>query len=579
MRIILSFVKPYRTAIVIAFSLMLIELTVELFQPFLISKIIDDGIIAEDLNVVMRWGALLIGFSFLAFLAGVTNSFYSSHSSQSVGFAIRERMYEKVQSLSSSQFDRFSNSSLITRMTNDVSQVQNVLFMMLRIAMRAPLMVIGGVIASLLINVKLALVLVIGVPLLAILIGFIVSKTRPMFSAIQRQLDYVNSVMQENLVAMRIIKAFRRKQYETRRFIEASSSLRDRTIRALRTIELTMPAILLVMNIGIILILSFGNVQVTEGQTSVGDVVAIINYTMRITASLGMMSWIISSYARARASIERITEVLVEEDQLTDAAADESHVIEEGHIRFDRVSFTYPGTEAPVLQRISFSVDAGQTVAILGATGSGKSSLFRLLPRLYDVNEGSIMIDGIDVRQYKFDELRQQIGFVPQEVLLFTGTVSENIRWGKEDATMEEVIEAAERAQIHETIMNLPKQYDTLIGQRGVNLSGGQKQRLSIARALVRKPAILLLDDSTSALDTNTEAKLLAAIAETACTTLIITQKISTAAQADQVILLEEGMLLAHGHHDELLATSPLYQKIYESQYGKEGASIANTNH
>lgn len=579
MRTILSYIKPYRFAMFIALALMLIELTVELFQPFLISKVIDDGILQENLSVVMLWGGVLIGFSFIAFIAGTVNSFYSAHASQGTGFSIRQGLYEKVQALSSSQFDRFSNSSLMTRMTNDVTQVQNMLFMMMRVAMRAPLLVIGGVVMSLLINVKLALILIVSVPLLTSFVIYMMRKAGPLFRVIQQKLDYVNSVMQENLIAMRIIKAFRRKRYEVKRFTTASGELRDRTIHTLRIIELTMPLIMLLMNVCIILILMFGNIQIDEGQASVGDIVALINYSMRITMALGMMTWIISSFARASASAERIEEVLEINVDMHDASDEEASEITRGHIQFHDVSFRYPNAVHPVLQHITFEAKPGQTIAVLGATGSGKSSLFRLIPRLYDVESGSITIDGIDIRAIKFEELRKKIGFVPQEVLLFSGTVEENIRWGNEHASFDEVVDAAKRAQIHDTIMKLPKQYDTVIGQRGVNLSGGQKQRLSIARALVRNPLVLLLDDSTSALDARTEANLLNAIEHYDCTSLIITQKLSTAMKADHIILLEHGELLDQGNHASLLKHSALYRKIYESQYGEEDAHLAYGTH
>lgn len=579
MRTILTHLKPYRFAMVIAFSLMLIELTIELFQPFLISKIIDDGILDENMSIVMRWGGLLVGFSFLAFIAGVINSYYSAHASQGTGFSIRQGLYEKVQALSSSQFDRFTNSSLMTRMTNDVTQVQNVLFMIMRVAMRAPLLVVGGVVMSLLINVKLALILIVSVPLLTAFVIYIMRKVGPLFRKIQKQLDYVNGIMQENLIAMRIIKAFRRKDYEVKRFTAASGELRDRTIRTLRTIEITMPLVMLLMNGCIILILLFGNFQIDDGQATVGDIVALINYAMRITMALGMMTWIISSFARASASAERIEEVLVIEDDMHDAPDEAQTEIQTGQIQFNDVSFRYPNEPSPVLQHISFEAKAGQRIAVLGATGSGKSSLFRLIPRLYDVEKGSITIDGMDIRQIKFEELRRKIGFVPQEVLLFSGTVKENIMWGNEDASFDDVVDAAKRAQIHDTIMQLPRQYDTVIGQRGVNLSGGQKQRLSIARALVRHPLILLLDDSTSALDAKTEANLLEAIEHYDCTSLIITQKLSTAMKADHIVLLDHGELLDQGDHETLLKRSPLYRKIYESQYGEEGAHLAYGTH
>lgn len=569
MKILGSFVKPYRFAMIIALMLMFIELTVELYQPFIISKIIDDGIQQENLRVVTVWGSVLIGFSLLAFTAGIINSFYSAHASQSAGYDIRERLYEKVQSFSLVQLDRFSHATLITRMTNDVTQVQNMLFMILRIAMRAPLMVLGGVIMALLLDVKLALILVISVPILLVFVLFIMSKTGALFRSIQRRLDRVNNIMQENLIGMRLIKAFLRKAHEIKRFTTASEQLRDRTISALRLIELMMPLIMLLMNGAILLILWLGHHRLMSGGTSVGDIVAIINYALRITAALGMLSFIITHYARAKASAERIAEVIEVEEELSDTAGKRDARITSGHVRFQDVVFRYPEATTPTLQNITFTVNAGQSVAILGATGSGKTTLFQLIPYLYEAESGDIIIDGRSIRDIPFAQLRQKIGYVPQQAVLFSGTVRDNILWGKEEATEDEVIHAAKQAQIHETIMSFPQQYDTIIGQRGVNLSGGQKQRLSIARALVRKPIILLLDDSTSALDASTEAKLLHEIEQLQCTTMIITQKLSTAMKSDQIILLDDGRLLAQGNHHELWEQSDLYRKIYESQNGK----------
>lgn len=575
MRKILMFMKPYRIAMGVALSLMMIELMVELLQPYIISKIIDNGIVQEDLSVVLFWGSILIGFTLLAVTAGTVNSFYSAHASQSVGYDVRDQLYEKVQSFSFTNFNRFPTSSLITRMTNDVTQIQNALFMALRIAIRAPLLVIGSVIMVFVINVKLALIFTITVPLLLFFLVSVMRKAGPLFRTIQQKLDQVNGVMQENLVGMRLIKAFLRRNHEVKRFTQSSEDLKERTVTALRTVELTMPVILLIMNMGIIAVLWFGRAQINAGGASTGEVVAIVNYAMRITMALAMVSMIIMNFARVKASMERITEVLDTEEDIPDVEEGILPQIKQGKISFDKVSFQYPGTQIPILKDISFEAKAGESIAILGATGSGKSSLFQLIPRLYDIDKGKVLIDDTDVRWMKFDDLRKQIGFVPQEAMLFTGTVKENILWGKEDASMEEITEAAKRAQIHETIIKLPKQYDTVVGQKGVNLSGGQKQRISIARALVRKPIILLLDDSTSALDMSTEAKLLEALKEYPCTTMMITQKISTALSADTILLLDEGTLLAKGSHKELWGSSTLYRSIYQSQYGMGSSTHA----
>jgi ATP-binding cassette, subfamily B, multidrug efflux pump len=567
---IFPFFKPYRTAVTVALGLMLTELVVELLNPLLIAKIIDDGILENDTNVIVTWGGVMVGLSLLAFISGIINSFYSSHVSQSLGYDVRQALFQKIQSFSFSNFNIFPTSSLITRLTNDVIQVQNAVFMGLRIMLRAPLLVIGGTIMALLVNWKVALSIVAAIPILLVLLITAMKKGGKLFQAVQEKLDTVNSVMQENLAGMRLIKAFLRMHYEMKRFTKANRDLRERTIAGLRLMEMIMPLLLLVMNASLIAVLWLGVVEVQQGNVQVGAVVAIINYTLRITAAFSMLSFIMMVYTRASTSAGRIVEVLEAEIDLVESSnVDSPKKIADGKIVFENVSFYYPHTNSPVLRELSFTVHGGETAAILGATGSGKTSLFQLIPRLYDTDKGSVQIDNNSVKEMKLDYLRKQIGFVPQEALLFTGSVQENISWGKEDASLEEVIEAAKAAQIHETIMKFPKQYETKIGQKGVNLSGGQKQRLSIARALVRKPKLLLLDDSTSALDLKTEAKLLKALQGYHCTTLIITQKISTAMEADKILLLEDGELLAQGSHQELLKKSALYQKIYESQFGK----------
>ncbi|QOR64768.1 ABC transporter ATP-binding protein [Cytobacillus suaedae] len=568
---VLSYLKPYRIAIVIALSLMLTELVVELVQPLLIAKIIDDGILQNDLSVIYKWGAVMVGLSLLAFASGVINSFFAAHVSQSYGFDLRKHLFLKVQSFSFANFNEFQTSSLITRFTNDVTQLQNTVFMSLRIMLRAPLLIIGGMIMALFVNVKLALVLVIAVPSLFLFLIYFMNKGSVLFKAVQERLDQVNRVMRENLSGMRLIKAFLRWKYEVDRFTNANEKLRDKTINSLRVIEFTMPILLLVMNLSIIAILWFGSVEVNTNQAGVGEIVALVNYATRIMGAFSIFTFIILAFSRAKASAGRISDVLVSEADMVDSTdAIEPGKFVRGEIEFKNVSFVYPGTTEEVLHNISFKAKSGETVAILGATGSGKSSLFQLIPRLYDADSGMVLIDGYNVKDMKQDQLRKQIGYVPQEALLFTGSVSDNIRWGKEDASMEEIVEATKSAQIHDTVEKLPNKYDTLIGQRGVNLSGGQKQRLSIARALIRKPRILLLDDSTSALDLKTEAKLLQALTRYKCTTLIITQKITTAMEADNILLIEDGSLLEQGNHNELLKNSSLYQKIFVSQFGEE---------
>ena len=563
--------KPYRKSAILALLLMLGELVVELWHPLLMAKVIDEGILTGDTGAILRWGGLMTLVALGGFAAGIINSYYSAHVSQGIGYDIRGELFEKVQAFSFSNFNLFQPSTLITRMTNDITQIQNLVFMSLRIMLRAPLMMVGGVVLAFTINARLALVLVIVTPVLLAMLLWLMTRGFHLFRSVQERLDRTNNVLRENLLGMRVIKAFVRFGHEIRRFTDANGELRDRTMSALRFMELGVPMLLLVMNLSLIVILWYGGRQVTGHAANVGEVVAVVNYATRITASFTVISWIVSSIARARASALRVVEVLETGIDLESSAdADPSIRITRGEVEFDRVGFRYPGAAGPLLEDVSFKAEAGTTVALLGATGSGKSSLFQLIPRLYDVTEGHVRIDGHDVRDMKLETLRESIGYVPQEAVLFTGTVKENLLWGKEDATMEEIVEAAKAAQIHDTIDKLPLKYDTRLGQQGVNLSGGQKQRLSIARALIRRPRILLFDDSTSALDAKTEARLLAALRRYPCTILMITQKISTAMGADRILILEDGRLLAQGDHETLLHRSPLYRRIIESQSGRE---------
>lgn len=571
MQQVLSYLKPYRKWMIAAWSLMFIELLVELWQPLLMEKIIDNGVMTKNLSVVWMWGAVMLGTSFLALASGIANSFAAAYVGQEYGFLLSKHLFEKIQSFSFADFERFPTASLITRMTNDVTQMQNMVFMSLRIALRAPLLVLFGVVMSFVVHVQLALVFAVAVPILIAFLLWMMTKAAASFSIVQQALDRVNSVMRENLAGMRLIKAWMRGTYEQKRFMKENETLMERTISVLRLVETITPALLFVMNMAMIVILFAGRIDVQSGSATAGQVVAIVNYATRITAALSMFTFIIMAFSRAKASAGRVADVLSVKADIEDEKQASDKVSGQGEVRFEHVSFRYPNSRALVLKDISFVVRPHETVAILGATGSGKSSLLQLIPRLYDPVGGRVMIDGVDVRQMKQEQLRAFIRVVPQDVLLFSGTIAENIRFGNERASMEEIIQAAKHAQIHDTIMKFPDGYDTVIGQKGVNLSGGQKQRLSIARALVGMPKILLLDDSTSALDLKTEAKLLQALKAYTCTTFIVTQKIQTAMKADTIFLLDDGKLLAKGSHDELLEKSELYRKIVESQFGKKG--------
>jgi len=581
MGMVFSILKKYRVAAIAALVMMLIELTVELIQPLLISKIIDDGIQKGDLPVVWMWGGVLLGSAGIAFIAGIASSFFAAHTSQGLGYDLRDKLYDKVQSFSYSLFNRFATSSLITRLTGDVTQIQETVFMALRFMTRVPLLVTGSIIMALVVNVKLGVLLVLTVPALFIFIAWMMRRAADAFRSVQQKLDAVNGVIQENLTGIRLIRVFVRMGHEIHRFARTSGELMSTTVSTLRLTEITMPFILLVMNAGIMAVLWFGRSDIAAGSASVGEVVAVINYSLRCIGAMSALSWIVVAFSRGRASAQRAQEVLQTEDREADQKNGQRSAKKriEGSVEFEQVSFSYPGSDIDVLTDISFRARAGERIAIMGATGSGKSSLVQLIPRLYEPDKGTVKVDGMDVGSIWADDLRGSIGYVPQEVLLFSGTVRENIAWGREDATLEEIQEAARRAQIHDTIERLPSGYDTMLGQRGVNLSGGQKQRLSIARALVRKPAILILDDSTSALDVRTEAALLDALKDLSCTTFIITQKISSTTSADLILLLDDGRLIGKGNHEALMESSPLYRRIYESQYGEEAGKHAQGIH
>ncbi|MBP1989700.1 ABC transporter ATP-binding protein [Paenibacillus eucommiae] len=571
MGIIFTFLKKYRVASIAALIMMLVELAVELMQPLLIAKIIDEGIMRQNLSVVWLWGGILTISSILAFMAGIASSFFASHASQGFGYDLRARLYDKVQSFTYAVFNRFAASSLITRLTGDVGQVQELVFMSLRFMTRVPLVVAGSMIMALIIHVRLGLLLVIMVPALLVFVIWVIKKSAQLFSSVQERLDSVNGVIQENLTGMRLIRVFVRMSHESNRFVQACLKLMKSTVSALRLTETTMPFIMLVMNAGIIAVLWFGRADIASGDATVGQVVAVMNYSLRTIGALSAFAWLIVSFSRARASTRRINEVFAADGEGNEVFQDGKLLLNvTGGVEFDRVGFQYPGGEVSVLKDVSFTARPGERIAIMGATGAGKSSLVQLITRLYEEQEGTVRIDGVDARKLNVVSLREAIGYVPQEVLLFTGTVRDNIAWGLENASFEQIVEAAKQAQIHETIERLPDGYDTMLGQRGVNLSGGQKQRLSIARALVRNPSILILDDSTSALDVRTEAALLDALTSLSCTTFLITQKISSTASADLILLIDEGRLIDKGTHNELITASSLYRQIYESQYRKE---------
>ncbi|MFP3323937.1 ABC transporter ATP-binding protein [Planococcus sp. SIMBA_160] len=569
MKTVFSYTKPYSFLIGVALFLMLLELTVELLQPLVIASIIDDGIVAGDQDTIIRLGLVLVGLSLVAFISGVVNSYFASHVSHSFSFDVRREVYQRVQSFSLAMFNKFPASGLITRMTSDVQLIQQVLYMGLRIMLRAPLLVIGSMVMAFVVNAQLAIYLIIVFPILLAFLYVMVRKGVVYFSFVQQRLDKVNRMVQENLQAVRLIKAYLRGKYEANRFSEVAGSLKTDTVKAFRIMEIILPVLLFGMNVSLLAVIWFGAFEIQAGDAQIGELVAIVNYAMRMTGAFSMFSFIIMAFARAKASSDRIEEILLADDG-DEVVQGATVPVEEGAVRFDDVSFVYPGTSRQVLQNISFELAPREKLAIMGATGSGKTSLLQLIPRFYEATEGSVSVHGQDVREWNLQELRKTIGLVPQQSMLFTGSISDNLSWGKEHAELPELTEAAEKAQIDETVQRFPKGYETRVGQKGVNLSGGQKQRLSIARALVRKPSILILDDSTSALDVKTESALWAELDKEQATTLLVTQKVRTAMRADRILLLEDGIASAYGTHGELLDSSSLYREIALSQQAEE---------
>jgi len=545
---------------------MLLELFVELIQPLLVAKIIDEGILVGDKEVIWTWGSMMMLLAFISFISGISNSYFAAHVGQSFAFDLRQALFRQVQAFSMATFLKFPTAGLVTRLTSDVTMVQNVLFMGLRIMLRAPLLVIGSLVMAFIVSAKLALYLVIGAPVLLFFLIFMAKLGVGYFARIQKRLDGVNRTIQENLQAVRLVKAYLRGAYEASRFSKVAELLKMDTVKAMRLMELIMPILLLIMNISLMAVLWFGAVEVQDGGAKVGELVAVVNYATRMTAAFSIFSFIIISYSRAKASAERMEEVLLNEDLEMDEQTLTNQTLLNGDLQFKNVSLHYANESVPALTDVSFHVASGEKLVIMGATGSGKSTMLNLIPRLFEKTKGEILIEGKEIEEWSLKELRDKIGLVPQQSILFTGTILENLSWGKTNASIEELELAAKKAQIHNSIISFPKKYETRVGQKGVNLSGGQKQRLSIARALVRKPAILIFDDSTSALDVKTETALWDALAGEDATMLVVTQKISTAQGADKILLLDDGIVVGYGTHDDLLKESPLYAKIAQSQ-------------
>lgn len=548
----------------------------DLLQPILMASIIDQGVMQNDTAHILHTGLIMLGAAAVGLLGGLGCTIYSSIASQRFGADLRRDLFLKVQTHSFRNLDDISTGSLITRLTSDIVQIQTMVQMLLRIFVRSPLLAIGSMIMAVIISPKLAIILAIAVPLLFVVMFFLIRATLPLFATAQKKLDKVNTVLKENFAGIRVSKAFVRAGYEKDRFHQANTDFTQVSVKTQRIVALNMPILTMILNVSIVVVLWLGGKNAIDGSFEVGSLVAFINYVTQVLFSVSSVAMMLVRISTAKVSADRIQEVMHTESEIANAAHPAINAYKQGEIEFDQVTFSYkPGIQKPVLHHVSFKVRPGQTVAIMGATGSGKTSLVSLLPRLYDVTSGRIFIDGTDVRQFDLSALRERIGIVLQESILFTGTIRDNIRYGKADASDEEVIAAAKAAQAHEFISSMPEGYDTMLGQRGVNLSGGQKQRISIARALLLRPAILILDDSTSAIDMGTESRLQKELARlmNGRTCLMIAQRISSVIDADRILVLDDGKLVAEGTHSELLASCELYQDIYQSQFGKEVSS------
>nr|WP_130863335.1 ABC transporter ATP-binding protein [Bacilliculturomica massiliensis] len=577
-----GYMRPYAGALGLAVIFIICDVIAEILQPMLMAKIVGQGIQAGDLRYILVVGGIMVGLALISIVAGTMNARFSARAG--VGFAadLRKGLFDKVQSFSFKNIDDFSTASLSTRLTNDVTLMQNTAIMGMRILIRAPLMLVFAIIMALQMSRSLSGILAVATPVLLVSVAIIVCKAMPMFTVMQKSIDRVNSNVQENVTNVRVVKSFVREEFEKEKFGDSNDTLMRNSMRAMNLVILNMPVMMLIMNGCILAVLSIGGKQVINGTLDVASMSAFINYIMMILMSLMMISMLFVMLTRASASYKRIKEVLYTEVDLTDPAGGEKtdgagRKIR-GEVAFEHVFFRYnqEGEESEdVLEDISLTARPGEVVAIIGGTGAGKSSLIQLIPRLYDVSRGRVTVDGKDVREYDLEHLRENIGVVLQKNTLFSGTIAENLRWGNENATDEEVVQAAKAAQAHDFIESFPMGYNTWIEQGGVNVSGGQKQRLCIARAMLKKPAILILDDSTSAVDTATESRIRQAfdreLAHT--TTFIIAQRISSVQEADKIVVMDDGKIAGIGTHQELLASNEEYREIYESQMGKEATA------
>ena len=558
---------------ILAPLMMFIEVIMDLNQPKLMSDIIDIGVANGDITYVLNVGFKMIVVAFIGILGGMLCGVFSTLASMNMGKNMRQGLFNKIQSLSFSEIDQFKTSSLITRLTNDVTQVQNMVMMALRGMVRSPLICLGGIIMSLSISVKLSMIFLVVIPLIILSVTVITAKSTPFFTAMQKKIDNVNLVMRENLLGVRVVKAFAIEDKVKERFSYANDDLMSTSIKAQSVTILLWPLVTLIMNLSVVAILWFGGNYVNKGSLEIGKIMAFINYLVQIMSSLNMLVMIIINFSRAKVSASRINEVLDVESSITDK--EDAKKINKFNIEFKDVYFKYNKDGDYVLKGISFKAEEGEKIGIIGATGSGKSTLISLIPRLYDTSSGTVMIGNEDVKNLKINELRSLIGVVLQDTTLFSGSIEDNLKFGKEDATEEMMISSVKDAQAFEFINANNEGFNREVGQRGKNLSGGQKQRISIARTLIKNPKILILDDSSSALDMATEAKLKKSIKNRMknSTVFLIAQRISAVKDSDKIIVLDNGEIVAIGNHEELIKECDIYRSIAISQLGEEVVS------
>ncbi len=572
-----KYLKPYLLFAILSPILMIGEVGVDLLQPKLMARIVNDGILSGNMNVTVTTGILMLILVVIGGFFGILCAYTAARAAQGFGHDLRRDTFKRVMSLSIQQTDKFTTGSLVTRLTNDVNMLQEFVGMLLRMFVRAPMFFIGGTIMMFTLDLKFSVIALIGLPILAALIIIFLGKASPLFGKVQQKLDRVNSVVQENVSGARVIKAYVREDYENERFDIANSELFSVNYKVMSIMCFLSPLMMIVMNFAVIAVIYIGGLEAMNGMEP-GDVMAAVNYLTQIFHSVMMLNMMFQSISRSAASSKRVIEVLESDPAIAsgDYKGGKDAAEEDAFIEFKGVDFHYPGSAGrPVLQNIDLKITRGETLAVIGATGSGKSSLVKLIPRFYDADEGQVLIDGVDVREYDLTSLRQRIGFVMQKSELFSDTIINNIRWGKEDATADEVAEAARVAQADGFIRGFADGYETFIAEKGASLSGGQKQRISIARALVRRPEILILDDSTSALDLATESKLRRALREEfdESTVIMIAQRIASVKEADRIAVIDKGRLVACDTHENLLLSCKEYIEIYNSQM-RSGAYV-----